>query len=110
MLEMLAALELGLVPESLGSPTRDALVTGMAFVMGSAVPLLPFIVLEVKPALMVTMLLALAALFALGAMKAWLSGRPMVASGLEVLLLGGTAGAFGYGLGLLVSTLFGISI
>lgn len=110
MLEMLGALELGLVPESLGSPTRDALVTGMAFVVGSAVPLLPFLVLEVKSALMVTMLLALAALFALGAMKAWLSGRPMVVSGLEVLLLGGTAGAFGYGLGLLVSTLFGISI
>jgi VIT1/CCC1 family predicted Fe2+/Mn2+ transporter/rubrerythrin len=110
MLEMLGALELGLIPESLGSPTRDALVTGMAFVVGSAVPLLPFLVLEVKSALMVTMLLALAALFALGAMKAWLSGRPMVASGLEVLLLGGTAGAFGYGLGLLVSTLFGISI
>jgi len=71
---------------------------------------LPFLVLEVKLALMVTMLLALAALFALGAMKAWLSGRPMVRSGLEVLLLGGTAGAFGYGLGLLVSTLFGFSI
>jgi VIT1/CCC1 family predicted Fe2+/Mn2+ transporter/rubrerythrin len=110
MLEMLGALELGLVPESLGSPTRDALVTGMAFVVGSAVPLLPFIVLEVKPALMVTMLLALAALFALGAMKAWLSERPMVVSGLEVLLLGGAAGAFGYGLGLLVSSFFGISI
>jgi VIT1/CCC1 family predicted Fe2+/Mn2+ transporter/rubrerythrin len=110
MLDMLGAFELGLVPGSLGSPTRDALVTGMAFVVGSAVPLLPFIVLEVKPALMVTMLLALGALFALGMMKAWLSGRPMVVSGLEVLLLGGTAGAFGYGLGLLVSTFFGISI
>jgi len=110
MLEMLSALELGLVPESLASPTRDALVTGIAFVAGSAVPLLPFIVLGVKPALVATMLLALVALFALGAVKAWLSGRQMVASGLEVLLLGGAAGAVGYGLGLLVSAIFGISI
>jgi VIT1/CCC1 family predicted Fe2+/Mn2+ transporter len=66
MLEMLGALELGLVPGSLGSPTRDALVTGIAFVVGSAVPLLPFLVLEIKPALIVTMFLALGALFARG--------------------------------------------
>jgi VIT1/CCC1 family predicted Fe2+/Mn2+ transporter len=110
MIEMLGALELGLVPENLSSPARDAFVTGIAFMMGSAVPLLPFIVLGVKPALMAMMLLALGALFALGAVKAWLSGRPMVASGLEVLLLGGAAGGFGYGLGLLVSAFFGISI
>jgi predicted membrane protein (TIGR00267 family) len=110
MLEMLGAFELGIIPESLASPTRDAVVTGLAFVVGSAVPLLPFIVLEVKPALLVTMLLTLGALFTLGAIKAWLSGRPRIASGLEVLLLGGAAGAFGYGLGLLVSAFFGISI
>lgn len=110
MLELLGALELGLVPESLSSPTHDALVTGLAFVAGSAVPLLPFMVLGVKPALLAAMLLTLSALFALGAVKAWLAGRPLVVSGLEVVLLGGTAGAFGYGLGLLVSTLFGISI
>jgi len=110
MLEMLGALELGLVPGNLNSPTRDALVTGLAFVAGSAIPLLPFVVLGVNPALVAAMLLTLAALFALGAVKAWLSGRQTVASGLEVLLLGGAAGAFGYGLGLLVSTIFGISI
>jgi VIT1/CCC1 family predicted Fe2+/Mn2+ transporter/rubrerythrin len=110
MLEVLAALELGLVPGGLGSPTRDALVTGLAFVVGSAVPLIPFLVLKPQRALIATMLLALAALFALGALKAWLSGRPTITSGLEVLLLGGAAGALGYGLGLLVSALFGISI
>jgi VIT1/CCC1 family predicted Fe2+/Mn2+ transporter/rubrerythrin len=110
MLEMLSAFELGLVPASLSSPTRDALVTGLAFVVGSAVPLFPFIMLGIKPALVTAMLLAVAALFALGAVKAWLSGRPMLTSGLEVVLLGGAAGAFGYGLGLLVSTFFGISI
>jgi VIT1/CCC1 family predicted Fe2+/Mn2+ transporter/rubrerythrin len=92
MLEMLGALELGLVPGSLGSPTRDALVTGIAFVVNSAVPLLPFLVLEVKLALMVTMLLALGALFTLGAIKAWLSGRPMIASG-----LGGAAAGWNSG-------------
>jgi len=56
------------------------------------------------------MLLGLAALFALGAIKARLSGRPVLTSGLEVVLLGGATGMLGYALGRIVSTLFGISI
>jgi len=110
MIELLGALELGLIPESLGSPVRDALVTALAFAVGSVIPLLPFLVLGITPALIATMVLASLALFALGAVKARLSGRPMITSGLEVVLLGGAAGAFGYGLGRLVSTIFGISI
>lgn len=110
MMELLGAFELGLIPESLGSPVRDALVTAIAFAVGSTIPLLPFIVLGVKPALVTTMVLALMALFTLGAVKAWLSGRQMLASGMEVLLLGGAAGAIGYGLGRVVSSVFGISI
>jgi VIT1/CCC1 family predicted Fe2+/Mn2+ transporter len=110
MLDLLGAFELGLIPESLGSPLRDAIVTALAFAAGSAIPLLPFLVLEVNTGLIAAMLLALGALFALGAMKARLSGRQLLVSGLEVVLLGGAAGVLGYALGRLVSALFGISI
>jgi VIT1/CCC1 family predicted Fe2+/Mn2+ transporter len=110
LLELLGLFELGLTPGSLSSPLRDALVTGMAFVAGSVIPLLPFLVLGVKPGLVAAMLLALGALFALGAGKARLSGRPALPSGVEVLLLGGTVGALGYALGHLVSTIFGMHI
>src|SRR5262249_14314853 len=110
MIDLLGALELGLVPEGLASPLRDAVVTGLAFAAGSVIPLLPFLVLGIRAALVATMLLGLATLFALGAAKARVSGRPVLASGLEVVVLGGAAGLLGYALGRLVSALFGISI
>jgi len=110
MIELLGAFELGLIPGGLSSPIRDALVTAVAFMAGSVVPLLPFLFLGIKAALAVTMLLALAALFTLGALKARLSGRTVLTSGLEVLGLGGAAGILGYALGRFVSELFGISI
>jgi len=110
MIELLGALELGLTPASLGSPLRDALVMGAAFAAGSIVPLLPFMALDVKSALAATMVLALVTLFAIGAVKAWLSGRRLIASGLEVMLLGSAAGALGYGMGRLVAAIFGVKI
>jgi VIT1/CCC1 family predicted Fe2+/Mn2+ transporter/rubrerythrin len=110
MLDILGSLELGLTPESLGSPVRDSLVMGVAFAAGSLIPLLPFMVLAVNSALPVTMLLALATLFLIGVLKAKLSNREIIAGGLEVMLLGGAAGAIAYGVGRLVSSIFGVSI
>ncbi len=110
MIDLLGAFELGLIPGGLGSPIRDAVVTGMAFLGGSLVPLVPFVVFRVTLGVIVTMGLAVAALFALGIAKARLSGRPVLASGLEVVGLGGAAGVLGYALGRVVSSLFGISI
>lgn len=110
MLDLLGAFELGLTPASLGSPVRDAAVMGVAFVLGSAIPLLPFTVLGVQAGLVAMMFLALVTLFTLGAVKGKFSERSLIFSGLEMVLLGGAAGTFGYALGRLVSSLFGISI
>jgi VIT1/CCC1 family predicted Fe2+/Mn2+ transporter/rubrerythrin len=110
MIDMLGSFELGLAPESLGSPVRDALVMGAAFAAGSLIPILPFIVFDIRPALIVTMLLALVTLFVIGAMKARLSGGKLIPSGIEMVLLGGAAGLLGYALGRIVSSVFGISI
>jgi VIT1/CCC1 family predicted Fe2+/Mn2+ transporter/rubrerythrin len=110
MIDMLGSFELGLAPESLSSPVRDSLVMGAAFVAGSIIPILPFVFLDVRPALVVTMLLALATLFAIGAIKARLSGRKVIASGMEMVILGGAAGLLGYALGRVVSSVLGISI
>lgn len=110
MMDLLGSFELGLVPGGLGSPVRDALVTGLAFVAGSVIPLVPFFLFTVKSGLIVTMLFALISLFALGVVKARLSGRPVLASGAEVVGFGGVAGLLGYALGRVVSTFWGISI
>lgn len=56
------------------------------------------------------MLLALVTLFAIGAMKARLSGGKIIPSGMEMVLLGSAAGLLGYALGRVVSSVFGISI
>jgi len=110
MLEMLSALELGLTRQSLGSPIRDALVMGAAFGIGSLLPLAPFALLARPEALRATVLVALAALFVVGALKGKLSHRSIVASGLEVMLLGGGAGAIGYFMGQLVAAIAHVSI
>ncbi len=110
MMDLLGSFELGLIPGGLGSPVRDALVTGLAFVAGSVIPLIPFFFLTVSSGLMATMLLALTALFALGVVKARLSGRPLLMSGVEVVGFGGAAGLLGYALGRVVSVWWGISI
>ena len=110
MLEMLGVFELGLTPESLGSPLRDALIMSAAFVLGAVIPLAPFLFFDIGLGLIVTMLLALVALFALGAAKATFSRRSVIASGFEVMGLGGAAGVCGYGLGHLVSAMFGVQI
>ncbi|MBI3249349.1 MAG: VIT1/CCC1 transporter family protein [Deltaproteobacteria bacterium] len=110
MMDLLGSFELGLVPGGLGSPVRDALVTGLAFVAGSVIPLVPFFLFTVKSGLIVTMLFALISLFALGVVKARLSGRPLLASGAEVVGFGGAAGLLGYALGRVVSVWWGISI
>jgi VIT1/CCC1 family predicted Fe2+/Mn2+ transporter/rubrerythrin len=110
MLDILGSLELGLTPESLGSPVRDCLVMGIAFAFGSLIPLLPFMVFAVNLALPITMLLALATLFLIGVLKAKLSDRRVIAGGLEVMVLGGAAGAIAYGVGRLISSIFGVSI
>lgn len=110
MLDLLGTFELGLVPGNLGSPLRDALIMGGAFVAGAAVPLGPFVVLEITPGLLTATLLTLGALFTLGAAKGYFSKRSLIGSGFEVMLLGGASGGLGYGLGLLVSELFGIHL
>jgi vacuolar iron transporter family protein len=110
MLDMLSAFELGLTQQSLASPIRDALVMGGAFAAGSVVPLLPFALLAKDFALPATVVLALAALFIVGALKGKLSHRSILTSGLEVMLLGGGSGAIGYFIGQLVASIAHVTI
>jgi len=110
MMDMLGVFELGLTPESLGSPVKDAFVMSLAFVIGSAAPLLAFLIPDVATALGLAMILALLTLFGIGALKGRLSSRSVLRSGFEVMLVGGAAGVTGYLLGKAVSLLFGLSI
>lgn len=108
MLKTMAEKELGIPFEHPGSPTRDAVVMGTSFVVGSAAPILPYVVLGVGAALYVSVLVTLAALFALGVAKATLSGDRWWRSGLEIAGLAGLAALLAYLVGQALPSALGV--
>lgn len=97
----------GVMPAVVRAPVRDALVMALAYGIGAAVPLLPFLLPLGNRT--VTVLAALAAtavaLFVLGVVKAEIGNRGRVRSGLELLALASAAGLVGYGIGRLAESL-----
>ena len=92
LLSTLATFELGLAPQRLGSPARDAFVMAGAFGLASLIPLLPFLAGHVLPAFALSGALTLLALFAVGVMKARVAGVAPIRSGLEVAALAAASG------------------
>ena len=110
LLNALGVFELGLAPQRLGRPARDAVVMGAAFAVASAIPVVPFASSRVALALTVSALLTLAALFLVGVAKGRLAQVSALRSGLEVVGLGAVSAAISFGLGRLAALLFGVEI
>lgn len=108
MLKTMAEKELGIPYEDPGSPVQDGLVMGSAFVVGAALPILPYAFLGVTPALGVSVLVTLAALFALGVAKARISGDRWWRSGAEIAGLAGLAAVLAYLVGQVLPGALGI--
>jgi predicted membrane protein (TIGR00267 family) len=80
---------------------KSAGIVGVAAIIGSLIPLTPFILLPVAPAMAVSLVVAAGALFAVGVFKARLTvGRP-ARSGLEMALIGTVSALVGYLVGLI---------
>lgn len=92
--------ELGVDPDDLPSPWVAAGSSFAAFTVGAMVPLLPYVL--GAETLLVTLVLALAALFLAGAFVSRFTDRTATYSGTRQLLLGGAATALTYGVGSLV--------
>ena len=110
LLNALSIFELGLAPQRLGAPVRDALVMAVAFGAASIVPLLPFVVIQGLGALGVSAVLTLVALFCVGVLKARVAGVSAVRSGLEVAVLAAASGLISFGLGRLASVVLGVEL
>jgi VIT1/CCC1 family predicted Fe2+/Mn2+ transporter len=111
LLATLSIFELGLAPQRLGAPVRDALVMAAAFGVASAVPLLPFAVGgRGLAALGVSAALALGTLFGVGVLKARVAGVSALRSGLEVAALAAASGLVSFALGRLASLFLGVDI
>jgi vacuolar iron transporter family protein len=103
-LDLMAREELGLNPEDLGSPTGVAISSFLAFAIGGAAPLLPYIVLDGSAAMLAALVLAGIALVAVGAATARLSERSLLLGALRSLAVGGLATAVTYLVGRVVGT------
>jgi VIT1/CCC1 family predicted Fe2+/Mn2+ transporter/rubrerythrin len=101
-LDTLVREELGLDPDQLGSPIGAAVGSFVAFAVGAAVPVLPYLFGGGTAVLAVSLVLSLAALFAVGAAVSLLTGRGMLFSGVRQLLIGLAAALVTYGIGSLI--------
>ena len=105
-LKTLVEKELGISVEETGSPVKDALVMGLAFITGAAVPLVPHFFLAGGTAIGVSVGATLAGLFTLGLVKGRMVKRSPLLQGLEILGIGTLSAGVGYALGELIPRLF----
>ncbi len=98
--------ELGLDPDQLGSPFGAATGSFLAFVVGAAVPLIPFLLGSGTVAFVASLTASMVALFLVGAGVSLLTGKSAWRSGLRQMLIGGAAAAVTFGVG----TLLGVNI
>ena len=101
-LDTLTREELGLDPAELGSPLAAAVSSLVTFAAGALVVIIPYFVGSGTAALVTAVVLAAAALVAVGAGIGILNGRSPVRSGLRQLLLGGAAALITFGIGHLI--------
>ncbi len=91
-LDTLAREELGLNPEELGSPPGAAISSFLAFAVGAAIPLAPYLLLSGETALAGTVLVTAISLFGVGSAISLFTGRQAWRGGLRMLAIGGGAG------------------
>jgi VIT1/CCC1 family predicted Fe2+/Mn2+ transporter len=83
--------------------TRSAAVANSGlFVLGAALPLIPFVFLAGLAAVAASSVMSVVALFTAGALLTRLTGQSPWRSGMRMLLIGGGAGVLGYGVGSLL--------
>lgn len=103
-LDTLAREELGLDPDSLGSPWSAAASSLFAFALGAFVVILPYLLGSGTAALVTAICLFGAALFGVGAGIGLLNGRSAIQSGLRQIIVGGLAAGVTYAIGSAIGT------
>ncbi|MBW2980666.1 VIT1/CCC1 transporter family protein [Candidatus Woesearchaeota archaeon] len=100
-LATMAREELGINPEELGSPYKAAFCSGVSFVIGAALPVLPFVFMG-SLAFRTAIILSLSGFFLIGAGRTVATGRNPLRSGLEMFFIGTAAAIITYFIGSLI--------
>lgn len=91
-----------LTPIDRSKALRAAIIVGVSAVVGSLIPLVPFVILPVTTSIWVSILGTALVLYGVGAYKARLTvGRPWK-SGLEMAVIGTVSALVGYAIGILL--------
>jgi VIT1/CCC1 family predicted Fe2+/Mn2+ transporter len=91
-----------LSPSDRGKAFRSALVVGIAAIVGSLIPLVPFFFLPVASGIPASIAISALVLFVFGAYKARLTVGKPGKSGLEMAVIGTISALIGYGVGALL--------
>jgi VIT1/CCC1 family predicted Fe2+/Mn2+ transporter len=105
-LETHAREELGVDPNELGSPVGAALSSFATFVLGAAIPLVPWFFVAGFTAIVISLTLAAVGAIAIGVTLARFTGRPWLHSAARQLAVAMLAAGVTYGVG----TLLGVSV
>lgn len=107
LLNVMAAVEFGLVESERRNPYLAAVTSGLLFLLGSMPAVLPFVFLdEPGTGLIVALILSSIGLFAVGAVKTLITRKNLFVSGFENLAIGVVGAAISFGVG----RLFGVAV
>lgn len=81
---------------------RSMVVVGMSAIVGSLIPLLPFLILPISAGILASILLSASVLFAFGAYKAQVTVGHPARSGFEMAIIGTVSALAGYAVGLVL--------
>ncbi len=99
LLEDMAHKELGICPSTLEEPLGNAVVMGVAYVLGGLVPVVPYLTLPVPSAMPISIISTLIVLFLFGGLKGRVVKQVWWRSGLEMLSVAGLAAVVGFLIG-----------
>ncbi|MBI4058137.1 VIT1/CCC1 transporter family protein [Candidatus Gottesmanbacteria bacterium] len=99
-IEVMMSEELKLQPHTNGQSLRSAWIVGSSAVVGSLIPLLPFFILSVTSAIVISLLLSAMTLFGVGMYKGRITIGKQYRSGIELAVIGIVSALAGYAVGL----------
>ena len=94
--------ELQLQPVDRRTALRSAIIVGIAAIIGSLIPLAPFIFLPVSLSIILSITISALVLFIVGAIKARMTVGHPGKSGLEMAVIGTISALIGYAVGALL--------
>ena len=100
-LEVMMSEELKLQPVAKSQAISSALIVGLSALAGSLIPLFPFFLISLTPAVTISLIISALTLFLVGAYKASVTVGRWYRSGMELMTIGIVSALVGYLVGLL---------